>query len=294
MVGSFFSSYAASGSFTRSGINYTAGAITPMASIFAAVSLALIVLTIAPLAAHLPIAALSGILLIVAYRLIEFHLIANILRTSKRETAVLLTTFLATLFVDLEFAIYIGVILSLVIYLMRTAHPGIVTRTPDPTQSGRHMVTDPKLPECPQLKIVRVDGSLFFGAVDHVQNELERLLAQNPSQKHLMIIGNGINLIDIAGARMLVQEARRRRGAGGGVYLSKVKDEVYSILNRGGFIHDLGAGNIFATKNDAIKNIFDRLDKSICECCDKRIFLECQSVEYKGEKPLQDNKTATT
>jgi SulP family sulfate permease len=78
------------------------------------------------------------------------------------------------------------------------------------------------------------------------------------------------------------------------VYLSKVKDEVYSILNRGGFIHDLGAGNIFATKNDAIKNIFDRLDKSICECCDKRIFLECQSVEYKGEKPLQDNKTATT
>lgn len=294
MVGSFFSSYASSGSFTRSGINYTAGAITPMASIFAAVSLALIVLTIAPLAAHLPIAALSGILLIVAYRLIEFHLIANILRTSKRETAVLLTTFLATLFVDLEFAIYIGVILSLVIYLMRTARPGIVTRTPDPNQSGRHMVTDPKLPEYPQLKIVRVDGSLFFGAVDHVQNEFERLLAQNPSQTHLMIIGNGINFIDIGGARMLVEEARRRRGIGGGVYLSKVKDEVYSILNRGGFIHDLGAGNVFATKDDAIKNIFDRLDKSICERCDKRIFLECQSVEYKGEKPLEDNKPATT
>jgi SulP family sulfate permease len=293
MVGSFFSSYASSGSFTRSGINYTAGAITPMASIFAAVSLALIVLTIAPLAAHLPIAALSGILLIVAYRLIEFHLIANILRTSKRETAVLLTTFLATLFVDLEFAIYIGVILSLVIYLMRTARPGIVTRTPDPDQSGRHMVTDPKLPECPQLKIVRVDGSLFFGAVDHVQNEFERLLAQNPSQTHLMIIGNGVNFIDIAGARMLVEEARRRRGIGGGVYLSKVKDEVYSFLNRGGFIHDLGLGNVFSTKNDAIKNIFDRLDKSICERCDKRIFLECQSVEYKGEKPLEDNKPAT-
>ncbi|MEX2163783.1 MAG: SulP family inorganic anion transporter [Sulfuricaulis sp.] len=294
MVGSFFSSYASSGSFTRSGINYTSGAITPMASIFAAVSLALIVLIIAPLAAHLPIAAMSGILLIVAYRLVEFQLIANILRTSKREAAVLLTTFLATLFVDLEFAIYIGVILSLVIYLMRTAHPGIVTRTPDPNQSGRHMVTDPKLPECPQLKIVRVDGSLFFGAVDHVQNEFERLLAQNPSQKHLMIIGNGINFIDIAGARMLVQEARRRRGAGGGVYLSKVKDEVYGILNRGGFIHDLGVGNVFTTKNDAIKNIFDRLDKSICERCDKRIFLECQSVEYRGEIPLKDDKPATT
>lgn len=294
MVGSFFSSYATSGSFTRSGINYTAGAITPFASIFATASLALIVLIMAPLAAHLPIAAMSGILLIVAYRLIEFQLIGNILRTSKRETVVLLTTFLATLFVDLEFAIYIGVILSLVIYLMRTARPGIVTRTPDPNQSGRHMVTDPKLPECPQLKIVRVDGSLFFGAVDHVQNEFERLQAQNPSQKHLMIISNGINFIDIAGARMLVQEARRRRGIGGGVYLSKVKDEVYSILNRGGYIHDLGLGNVFTTKNDAIKNIFDRLDKSICERCDKRIFLECRDVEFKGEKPLEDKKPVTT
>ncbi len=292
IVGSFFSSYASSGSFTRSGINYTAGAITPMAAIFAAVSLALIVLIVAPLAAYLPIAAMAGILLIVAYRLIDFHHIANILRTSKRETAVLLTTFFATLFVELEFAIYVGVMLSLVIYLMRTSRPGIVTRTPDPHSPGRHMVTDPKLPECPQLKIVRVDGSLFFGAVDHVQNQFQQFLMQNPGQKHLMIIGNGINFIDIAGAEMLVQEAKRRRNLGGGLYLSKVKEEACRILKRGGFVDHLGDEHIFVTKVDAIQSIFKRLDRSICERCDKRIFLECQQVEYKGEKPLATDKTA--
>ncbi|HYA37049.1 MAG TPA: SulP family inorganic anion transporter [Candidatus Methylomirabilis sp.] len=286
IVGSFFSSYASSGSFTRSGINYTAGAVTPMAAILAAVSLALIVLVVAPLAAHLPIAAMAGILLIVAYRLIDFHHIANILRTSKRESAVLLTTFFATLFVELEFAIYVGVMLSLVIYLMRTSRPGIVVRTPDPNSPGRHMVTDSKLPECPQMKIVRVDGSLFFGAVDHVQNEFQRFLTQNPGQKHLMIIGNGINFIDIAGAEMLAQEAKRRRSIGGGIYLSKVKDEVCSILKRGGFVDQLGAENIFVTKLDAIHSIFGRLDKSICERCDKRIFMECQQIEYKGDEPL--------
>ena len=292
IVGSFFSSYASSGSFTRSGINYTAGAVTPMAAIFAAVALALIVLIVAPLAAHLPIAAMAGILLIVAYRLIDFHHIANILRTSKRETAVLLTTFLATLFVELEFAIYVGVMLSLIIYLMRTSRPQIVTRVPDPASPGRHLVTDAKLPECPQLKIVRVDGSLFFGAVDHLQNTFDQMYIQNPGQKHLLIIGNGINFIDIAGAELLVQKARRRRHLGGGLYLSKVKDEVCSILKRGGFIDDLGAENIFVTKADAIQSIFGKLDRSICERCDKRIFLECQGVEYKGEKPLAADKTA--
>ncbi len=292
IVGSFFSCYASSGSFTRSGINYTAGAVTPMAAIFAAISLALILLIVAPLAAHLPIAAMAGILLIVAYRLIDFHHIANILRTSKRESAVLLTTFFATLFVELEFAIYVGVMLSLVIYLMRTSRPNIVVRTPDPHTAGRHLVTDPRLPECPQLKIVRVDGSLFFGAVDHVQNELQRFLAEDPGQKHLMIVGNGINFIDIAGAEMLVQEARHRRSLGGGLYLCKMKEEACRILKRGGFVDRLGDEHIFVTKLDAIQSIFQLLDRSICERCDKRIFLECQKVEYKGDKPLAAAKTA--
>jgi sulfate permease, SulP family len=293
IFGSFFSSYASSGSFTRSGINYTAGAVTPMAAIFAAVSLALIVLIVAPLAAHLPIAAMAGILLIVAYRLIDFHHIINILRTSKRETAVLLTTFFATLFVELEFAIYVGVMLSLVIYLMRTSRPGIVARVPDPSSPVRHLITDPKLPECPQLKIVRVDGSLFFGAVDHAQNEFQRFLTEDPGQKHLMIVSNGINFLDIAGAEMLVQESKRRRAMGGGLYLCKAKKEVRDILKRGGFANKLGSENIFVTKADAIQNVFERLDRSICERCEKRIFLECQEVEYKGGNPLAAAKTVT-
>jgi SulP family sulfate permease len=292
VVGSFFSSYASSGSFTRSGINYTAGAVTPMAAIFAAMALALILLIVAPLAAHLPIAAMAGILLIVAYRLIDFHHIANILRTSKRETAVLLTTFLATLFVELEFAIYVGVMLSLVIYLMRTSRPRIATLTPDPHTSNRQMVSGTNLPACPQVRIVRVDGSLFFGAVDHVQNEFQRYLEEDPGQKHLLIIGSGINFVDISGAEMLVQESRRRRHLGGGVYLSKVKEEACKILKRGGFVDRLGDEHIFVSKVDAVENIFKRLDRSICERCDKRVFLECQQVEYKGEKPLATDKTA--
>jgi sulfate permease, SulP family len=278
LFGSFFSCYAASGSFTRSGLNYTAGAVTPMAAVFAAVSLALIVLLVAPLAAHLPIAAMSAVLLIVAYRLIDVHHFKTILRTSRRESAVLLTTFFATLFVELEFAIYVGVMLSLVIYLMRTSQPAVVARVPDPATPMRHLVTNSDLPECPQLKIVRIDGSIYFGAVDHVQESLHRLSEQDPGQKHLLIIANGINFIDIAGAELLVQEARRWRDAGGGLYLAKLKPEVRNIFRRGGFTDAFGAQNIFATKAEAFVALHQRLDRERCARCDKRIFLECNGA----------------
>ncbi len=278
LVGSFFSSYASSGSFTRSGLNYTAGAITPLSAVFAAASLALIVLLVAPLAAHLPIAAMSAVLLLVAWRLIDFHHFKVILSTSKRETAVLLTTFFATLFVELEFAIYVGVMLSLIIYLMRTSQPNVVARVPDPASPNRHLVTDAKLPECPQLKIVRIDGSLYFGAVDHVQEQLHQLSEQSPKQKHLLIIGNGINFVDIAGAELLAAESRNRKARGGGLYLVKIKEEACNTLRKGGFRDLIGLENIFLTKADAIETVFQRLDPGICARCDKRIFLECQKL----------------
>lgn len=285
IAGSFFSSYASSGSFVRSGLNYSSGAVTPLSGIFAALFLAAIVLVAAPLAAHLPMAAMAAILLAVAWRLIDLDHIRTILVTSKRETAVLLTTFFATLFVELEFAIYVGVLLSLVIYLMRTSRPGLVARVPDPGSPSRHFATDPSLPECPQLKIVRVDGSLFFGAVDHVQEKLHHFRLRNPRQKHLLMIGNGINFIDISGAELLAQESKRRREQGGGLYFVKIKDEVCAILKRGGFAEQFGRENIFITKNDAIETIFRKLDPAICASCDKRIFLECQKYAPSPAAP---------
>jgi SulP family sulfate permease len=286
IIGSFFSSYASSGSFTRSGLNYTAGAVTPLSAIFAAVSLALIVLLVAPLIAYLPIAAMAGVIVIVAYRLIDTQRIIDITRSSKRETAVLITTFLATLFVELEFAIYLGVMLSLIFYLMRTSHPVVHAVAPDPQSHGRQMIADPNLPSCPQLKIVRIDGSLFFGAVDHVQTTLQAFSETYPEQKHLLIIASGINFIDVAGAEMLVHEARRRRELGGGLYLARMKKEFRQRFGQGRYLQQFGEENVFASKADAIATIFTRLDRERCERCSARIFTECQQVPYKDDISL--------
>lgn len=277
ITGSFFSSYASSGSFTRSGINYTAGARTPMAAIIAALALAAIVLLIAPLAAYLPIPAMAGILLIVAWRLIDFHHIHNIIQVSRAETVVLATTFFSTLFVELEFAIYVGVMMSLIMFLMRTARPHISSMIPD--AESRKLVHETSLSqECPQLKIIEVEGSLFFGAVDHVQKALRSFKEQNPEQKHLLLVGTGINFIDIAGAELILQESDRRKKDGGGFYVVKVKAAVCNILKRGDYLKRFGAENVFVSKKDAIGAIFEELDHNRCARCTRRIFNECAKI----------------
>jgi sulfate permease, SulP family len=278
IVGSFFSSYASSGSFNRSGLNYEAGARTPLAAVFSSLFLGVILLLVAPLAAYLPVAAMAGILFLVAWGLIDFHHIYGVIKASPSETAVLATTFLATLFVELEFAIYVGVILSLVLYLNRTSRPLVRAMAPDAKEPRHRLTHNPALPECPQLKIVEIQGSLFFGAVNHVQQSLQTIDEISPQHKHVLILAEGINFADIAGAEMLVQEARRRRKMGGGLYLCGVKERTGAVLRKGGYLDEIGEDNIFLNKTDAITHIFEKLDRDICQSCDKRIFRECAAV----------------
>ncbi len=286
LFGSFFSSYVATGSFNRSGLNYAAGAKTPMASILASLLLVAIVLLVAPLAAYLPNAAMAGVLFLVAWGLIDFHHIRQILRAGHEETIIFGATFLATLLLNLEMAILLGVFLSLGFYLSRTSRPRVLSRVPDSRGERRKFVSDPALPECPQLKIVRIDGSLFFGAVSHVQEQLRALEAEQPGQKHLVIVASGINFIDLAGAEFLAQEARLRRAAGGDLWLIRVKPQVRETLENGGYLDYIGADHLFEGKSEAFAHIYARLDREVCRRCDKRIFREC-GVAAVPERPAE-------
>lgn len=276
IAGAFFSGYPASGSFNRSGLNYSAGAVTPLASVFAAFSLAAIVLFVAPLAAYLPVPAMAGILFLVAWGLIDWHHIHTILHTSKGETAVLSVTFLATLFVELEFAIYIGVLLSLLLYLNKTSQPLVEAVVPDPETSARKSVpTQGQFPECPQLKLLRLHGSVFFGAVNHVQGELMQVDALQPEQRHVLLLMQGVNFIDLAGAELLAQEAQRRQKLGGRLYLLGVKPRVLDYLRRGGYLEIIGESNVFLSKSQALSHLIPQLKGERCRLCSARIFREC-------------------
>ena len=294
MVGSFFSSYASSGSFNRSGLNYEAAARTPLAAVFAALFLAAVLILVAPLAAYLPVAAMAGILFLVAWGLIDFHHIRAIARASRSETVILAATFLSTLFLDLEFAIYVGVILSLGFYLSRTSRPLVASMVPAQDQAPRPFPGEAEQPECAQLKIVEVHGSLFFGAVSHVQQVLHAGDSDDRQQKHVLVVAHSINFVDVAGAEMLVQEARRRRRMGGGLYLVGVKRRTLEVLRRGGYLEEIGEGNIFDDLDRAIETIDARLDKSVCRACRKQVFARCRALAPAVEerRPLRPGLAA--
>ncbi len=285
LVGAFFSGYVATGSFNRSGLNYEAGARTPLAAIFSGLLLIIIVLLVAPYAAFMPNAAMAGVLFLVAWGLIDRHHIRQIIRASRSETAVLGVTFSATLFLELELAILAGVILSLLLYLSRTSRPQILVRVPDPESPARKFTSDPMLPECPQLRVIRVDGSLFFGAINAFQETLRSFIRDNPDRRHLMIVMSGVNFIDVAGAEALVQVARDYRTRGGGLYLLHVKEGVRAQLEKGGWINDIGAEHFFRSKTEALRTIYRRLNYNRCQDCGKKVFVEC--VRLGRQEPME-------
>ena len=288
IAGSFFSGYVATGSFNRSGVNYDAGAKTPLASIIAGGLLAVIVLLVAPAAAYMPNAAMAGVLFLVAWGLIDFHHMAQILRTSKSETTTLIVTFVSALVLELEFAIFLGVMLSLVLYLNRTSNPGIRPRVPNPNSPGRKFTdASADLPECPQARLIRFDGSLYFGSVNLFEETLLGYEDASPSQKRLMIVMSGVNFVDIAGAEALVRMARRYRARGGQLYLIRVKEAVRDRLKKGGYLDEIGEENIFWSKTDALRALYRTLDYGICRQCSRRVFVEC--VRMGKQEPTEDD-----
>jgi len=279
LVGSFFSAYPSSGSFNRSGANYEAGAKTPLAAVFSAALLVLILLAVAPLAAFIPVASMAAILFLVAWGLIDFHQIATIARASRGEAGVLAATFLATLILHLEMAVLLGIMLSLLLYLRRTSRPALRSIVPDAASPLRKFrERRPGEAECPQLQMLRMEGSLYFGAVDHVAEYLGQIEERRPAQKHLLVLSKSMNFVDVAGAELLAREARRRRARGGGLYFHGLRESASKMLGGPAFARKFGEDTIFATKGQAIATIFQRLDRGVCATCRARIFDECRRL----------------
>ncbi len=278
IAGAFSSGYASSGSFNRSALNLAAGARTPLASVFASLSLLVIVLFLAPLARHLPLAAMAGILFTVAWGLIDFGEISKIVRVSREERSVLIVTLLATLSLQLEYAIYLGVLLSLLMYLHRTARPGIDDVKPFPGQHPPAFSSATGLADCPQMKIVRINGSLFFGAASFVASELQAIDERCPGQRHLLLVATGINFVDYEGAMLLAREAHRRRALGGALLVFHLKDRPLATLRECGAHAAVGAENFFNLGDDVVEASFAKLDRSICARCTVRVFAPCQRL----------------
>jgi len=283
MTGPFFSCFAACGSLNRSVPHLDAGARTPLAGVMAAALLLVGVAVAAPLLAWVPMAAIDALLLLVAWSLVDRVQWRELWLLDRREAGVAVGTLAATLLLPMEVAVLSGVAASLVVYLHRTAHPalrvmGFSTPPAAATAAGTvrpFVVLPPGAPQCPQLTLLRMEGSVYFGAVAHVADALQALREQQPPARHLLVMAKSMNFIDHAGAGLWELERRRRVEMGGGLYFHRPRPEVVLTWQRSGFIARLGAEHLFADKRSAIAAIVPKLDGDICAGCRARVFDEC-------------------
>jgi SulP family sulfate permease len=284
-VGAFFHCFASCGSLNRSVPHLQAGARTPLSALMAAALLLALVALAAPWLAWVPMAAISGLLLLVAWNLVDRAAWAELLRVDRREAAVAGGTLLATLLLPLEVAVLAGVAASLVVYLHRTAHPALRNMgfaTPpavhgQPTQAELRpfVVLEPGAPECPQLKLLRMEGPVWFGAEAHVADALQVLHDAPVPARHLLVMGKSMNFIDAAGAALWERERLRRLAMGGDLYFHRPRPEVMNTWQASGFIQRLGADHLYTDKRSAIAAIVPRLDPQVCAQCKARVFEEC-------------------
>ena len=276
VVGSCFSCYAGSGSFTRSGANYDAGARTPIAAIFAAIFVFLMLWLLPQITTYLPLPVMGGAIIVTAWNLIDIPHIKQILRSDKWERSILLTTFVATLLIKLEFAIYAGVILSLAVYLRKTSKPVLMAVGPKPSEGTTYLrnIHRYNLQECPQLKIIRIDGAIFFGSLDYIQKKLQAA-HQDEGITHIVIYCPAINLIDIAGANMLLNMSERLKSMGVKLSFCGMKNTVKDELNAMGYLEKIGLENFYSMPDSLLVKLVPELNQDICSQCHYRIFKQC-------------------
>jgi SulP family sulfate permease len=244
-----FGGFAATGAIARTATNFRNGGTSPLAGIVHALTLVSIVLLLAPLVSHVPLAALAAILFIVAYNMAELpHLIRMVRRAPRADAAILLITFFLTVFVDLIVAVNIGVILATLQFVRRMSSSVEVLQLTD-THLEHELEGQgvKKLP--PGVLVYAIEGPFFFGAVEN----FERVLLAIHAQPRVLVLRlRRVPFMDITGLQALEEVIERMKRRAVRVILCEANPRVHGKLATADVLSAAGSGNYFDTLGDAL------------------------------------------
>ncbi|MBI1362781.1 MAG: STAS domain-containing protein [Proteobacteria bacterium] len=282
LVAGFTSGFPVSGSFNRSMANFQVGAKTALSGIICGFAVALAALLLGSYAAYLPMSVIAGILFLTAWRMVNINQIKMNLMATKSDAAVLIGTFVGTLFLSLEFAVFMGIFLSIILFLMRTSHPELVPLLPP--KPGARMEEDPEDKPCPQMGIVSVDGSLFFGSAQAVQADLNRYLENHPDMQNLLVRMHHVEVLDASGAAALDATLDKLKRRGGTLALAGVSRPNVQVLNNTGLTKKIGPDFVRKHTNAAMMHLMQTFSRKRCHACPYYHFNECKALKREGQK----------
>ncbi len=281
LVGSFFQCYPVSGSFSRTAINYATGAKTGISSVISSLIVVLALLFLTPLLTYIPRAALAA--LVISAVLLLFHPkeVFVLWKMNRHDGIVAVTVFVLALLTKPDYALLIGVMISLMFFLWKTMHPRIIRVTKDPELNMFLNADMHNKPSCPQILQLRSDNAIYFANADYtVEHMLERLDEHTTPVKFLLLDFQGVGFMDITGVdelRSLLDEIKER---GIELALMGVHLPVRQVMESSGFINDLKPDHLIENRGEAIKFLFKYLDHGYCKKdCLYELFFECSAIK---------------
>ena len=256
ILGSFGKSYPVSGSFSRSAVNLQAGAVSGLSSVITSLMVIITLLFFTPLLYHLPQAVLASVIMMAVIGLVNVSGFVHAWHAQWYDGLISVITFVVTLAVapHLESGIYIGVGLSLAVFLYKSMRPKISLLSRGQDQALKDSCVH-ELATCEHIQLIRFEGPLFFANASYLEDEINDRIQASTNLKHFIIACNGINDIDASGQEALALIIQRLRSAGYGVSLSGVNDAVYRVLARTHLLEEIGKHNIYPTMETALSSV---------------------------------------
>ena len=260
ILGSIGSSYACSGSFSRSAVNLQAGAISGVSSVITSVVVVITLLFLTPLLYHLPQAVLAAVIMMAVIGLVNTHGFVHAWKAQWYDGAISIITFLVTLAYapHLDKGIMVGVALSMGVFLYKSMRPVVakLSLSEDMVlKSAEHY----HLQGCRHIAVVRFDGALFFANASYLDEQVIRFRTEQPDLRHILLDASGINDMDASGEEALALLVDRMRAAKLGFGISSVKDTVLRVMHRTHLYDKIGRENIYPDSKTAVNDIIYRI-----------------------------------
>lgn len=247
--------YPVTGGVSRSSVNFSANANTPLASIITASIIALTVMFLTPLFYFLPQACLAAIIMMAVSSLLDFGTLKRLWIYNRADAIAWLTAFFAVLITSVERGILIGAAISVILHLWRTSKPHIaVVGRVGETEHFRNVLRH-DVKTCPHVLAVRVDASLYFVNTKYLEDYVLKAVTDRPEVRNLLLVCSAVNFIDGSALETLKGLIADLKTRGIEFYMSEVKGPVMDKLLKVGFVDELGKDHIFLTTDRAMKTL---------------------------------------
>ena len=260
LVGGVFNSYAVSGSFSRSAINFGAGAASGLSSVVASVIVMLTLLYLTPLFYYLPQATLAIVIILAVLSLVRITAVRRAWQVSRADGGIAIVTFLVTLAFapQLHWGIVTGVVLSLGHFLRRTMRPHVAYLARH--EDGALVDADAHgLQLDPHIAVIRFDARLYYGAAAYFEDRVLEALVRLPELRHIVLDAGGINRIDATGVETLRRLVEDLRAGGVGIYVTRVKNDVWKVMERDGLAGMIGDDHFFDWNQHALEHLWSQM-----------------------------------